>query len=223
MLSLNKRGKFISFEGGEGAGKTTQALLLQKHLEFCGIESILTREIGGTVEAEKIRNLVFSESLYDTSELLMIMAARYEHVNKVILPAILSGVWVICDRYIDSSISYQSGKDLSLDLILSLHRQMIVPSDEICNKFQIEKSLFTESGVMPDLTIFLDIPPEIGVGRAKSRGNTNKFEEESTLFHEKIYQTFQSLTAAYPERIKKVAVHNKSIDEIFTEIKALIQ
>ncbi|MDA9163874.1 dTMP kinase, partial [Rickettsiaceae bacterium] len=120
-MSFN-RPKFITFEGGEGSGKSTQSKMLHQYLLSKNIKAIHTREVGGTVEAEKIRDLLVYSELLSMSELMLVMAARYEHINKVIIPALLEGSWVICDRFVDSTACYQSGDSgLSMDDIYELH------------------------------------------------------------------------------------------------------
>ena len=109
--------KFITFEGGEGSGKSTQSKMLYEFLVSKRIKAINTREVGGTIEAEKIRHLLVYSELLPMSELLLVMAARYEHLSKVIVPALTDGFWVICDRFVDSTACYQSGESgLTIDL-----------------------------------------------------------------------------------------------------------
>lgn len=175
-------GKFITFEGGEGSGKTSQSKLLHKYLLDRNIETIWTREIGGTREAEKIRNLIMQESLTDYAELLMIFAARHEHVTKLIIPALQKGTYVICDRFIDSSLAYSP---LPSDKILDLHH-----------------SIF--GNFMPDVTFFLDIDPEIALKRALSRGDANKFDLKALSFHQNVYNKFKNLNAEFPSRIIEI-------------------
>jgi dTMP kinase len=172
---------FITFEGGEGSGKSTQSRMLHQYLLAQGQKAIWTREIGGTKEAEKIRELIMNEDLLDMSTLLLIIAARFEHMNKVIKPALASGAFVICDRFVDSSLCYQ-GDAIGMDKIVQLH------------------SVIFDS-FMPDLTFFIDIDPSIGLSRAMARGDANKFEEKALEFHNKVHHNFKNLAALYPERI----------------------
>lgn len=172
---------FITFEGGEGSGKSTQSRMLHQYLLAQGQKAIWTREIGGTKEAENIRELIMNEDLLDMSTLLLIMAARFEHINKVIKPALASGAFVICDRFVDSSLCYQ-GDDIVMEKILKLH-------DMIFDNF------------MPDLTFLIDIEPEIGLKRVVARGDANKFDEKSIEFHNKVHHNFKNLAALYQERI----------------------
>ncbi|MDG1437321.1 MAG: dTMP kinase [Rickettsiaceae bacterium] len=194
--------KFITFEGGEGSGKSTQSKLLHEYLLSRNIKSIHTREIGGTIEAEKIRDLVVYSELFPVSELMLVMAARYEHINKVIIPALQSGSWVICDRFVDSTACYQSGDSgLSLDDIYELHDKLMTDSK-------------SKVALMPDLTFFMDVPPEIGLKRAGDRGDVNKFEAKNVAFHQVIYDRFQSIAKRDKGRFLSIEAVGKTIDEI---------
>lgn len=188
-------GKFITFEGGEGSGKSTQSKLLHQYLRDQGVDAIWTREIGGTPEAEKIRNLIMQETLTDFSELLMIFAARHEHITNLIVPALKEGKYVICDRFIDSSIAYSP---IAMDKILALY-----------------KSIWGE--FMPDTTFFIDIDPETGLSRAISRGDSNKFELKSLSFHKNVYSKFKDLKQHFPSRIIEIDGSN-NIDTISAQI-----
>ncbi|MGC0372478.1 MAG: hypothetical protein DGJ47_001192, partial [Rickettsiaceae bacterium] len=151
--------KFITFEGGEGCGKSTQSKMLVDALKNKGLDVLHTREIGGTPLAEKIRDLIMQEDFLSKSELFLIMAARCEHLNNVIIPALKKGIWVICDRFIDSTAAYQTiNSDLTKGDIYNLH-QIMAPSS---------------TQILPDLTFFLDISPKEGMKRALSRGVVNK-------------------------------------------------
>lgn len=201
--------KFITFEGGEGSGKSTQSKMLYEYLLNQGIKAIQTREVGGTPEAEKIRDVLVYSELLPVSELMLVMAARYEHINKVIIPALKAGTWVICDRFIDSTACYQSGKDsdLSVEVIFKLHKELMKDaSDE--NSF----------GLMPHLTFFMDVPPAIGLKRAGMRGDVNKFEEKNIAFHEEIYARFKEVAAKDQARFKVIDAVDRSIDEIHSDI-----
>lgn len=196
-------GKFITFEGGEGSGKTTQSKLLHQYLLSQNINTIWTREIGGTPESERIRDLIMQENLTDFAELLMIFAARFQHVTNVILPALKSGKYVICDRFIDSSLAYSS---IMTEHVLSLHN-----------------SIF--GNLMPDITFFIDIDPEIGLKRAISRGDANKFEMKDLSFHKKVQSNYKILNTKFPNRIIAIngnddvhAIHHKIVDLFFDRL-----
>ncbi|CAN0571626.1 unnamed protein product [Ectocarpus sp. 12 AP-2014] len=202
--------QFITFEGGEGCGKSTQSKLLYEYLLSKNIPAIHAREIGGTVEAEKIRHLIIYSELRPMSELMLIMAARCEHINKVIIPALLEGKWVICDRFVDSTACYQSGvTGLNIQEIYELHETLMTYK-------------FSYKGIMPDTTFFIDIPPSIGLGRATERGDANKFEKKSLDFHNKVYEKFKTVAAMHSERIMTIAAENKQITEIQQLIRECI-
>lgn len=215
MNNLDKP-KFITFEGGEGSGKSTQSKMLFEFLLSKRIKAIHTREVGGTIEAEKIRNILLHSELYATSELMLVMAARYEHINKVIIPALLDGNWVICDRYIDSSACYQSGDlGLTIDDIFDLHHKLMKISynNEIDN-INNQNFLLTHQGLMPDLTFFMDVPPSIGLERVSIRGDMNKFEEKNFTFHQNIYDKFKIIAENNLDRIITIECENNNIDQI---------
>ncbi|MBM3669521.1 MAG: dTMP kinase [Actinobacteria bacterium] len=173
---------FIAFEGGEGAGKSTQETLLADHLAACGHEVVRTREPGGTPAGEAIRAIVLSpeyEGLDDRAEALLFAASRGEHVARVIRPALERGAVVVCDRYIDSSVAYQgAGRNLGMDAVREL-------------------SLWATNALLPDLTIVLDIDPEIGLSRLHSR---DRLEGQPLDYHRRVRQAFLDLAAAEPAR-----------------------
>lgn len=181
------KGKFISFEGGEGAGKTTQAETLCESLEAAGYETLLTREPGGTFGAEAIRNLVLegsSDRWSGLTELLLMYAARLDHMEKLILPALERGVWVICDRFADSSFAYQGyARGLDIAQVQAVH-------DAVMGDFA------------PDLTILFDIDPIMAQKRVETRGeDLTRFDSESIDFHNKLRDAFLEIAKNNPERI----------------------
>jgi len=199
-----RKGKFITFEGIDGSGKSTQAKLLYETLRDRGIDVILTREIGGTPEAEKIRDIVVNSDILSMTELLLIMAARYEHIHKVILPALNKGQWVICDRFIDSTAIYQGylSTDISVDMVYRLHDELI-------------------SSLMPDLTIVLNATVKEAATRIISRCDScnNKFEEKDSKYHEKAAVKFQKLEDIFPDRIYNISFKDrKTINNIIEYI-----
>ncbi len=183
------RGHFITFEGGEGSGKSTHAKLLVEHLELLGIEVVLTREPGGSPGAEVIRHILLSgiaKPLGAETEAILFAAARDDHVRTVIRPALIDGKWVICDRFIDSTRVYQGvlGK-VDMKLIRSLER-------------------VTVGAAMPDLTFILDVPANIGLARAKHRrGNAtvDRFESESVEYHQDLGRAYRAIALEEPHRI----------------------
>ena len=180
------RGRFITIEGGEGAGKSTQVDLLVAALTRAGIAAQRTREPGGSEGAEAIRRLLLegADERWDAiSETLLFYAARREHVTRLIAPALDRGTWVVCDRFADSTIAYQGyGRGLPLGELQALHR-------------------FALGDFAPDLTLILDVPVAEGLARAARRsGNADRFERLDAAFHERLRQGFQQIAAADPQR-----------------------
>ena len=203
-MSKDKKGKFITFEGVEGCGKSTQSRLLYQYLLSQNIPADLTREVGGTAAAEKMREILVYEDLLPMSELLQIMAARSEHVHKRIIPELNDGIWVICDRFVDSTACYQGhNEQIGIDLVYSLHQSLV-------------------SSIMPDITFFIDIKPEIALARAIARGNNNKFENMNMAFHNKVYQGFLALSEKFSDRIVKINALGLSAEEIHDIVKERI-
>lgn len=175
-------GKFITFEGGEGAGKTTQAKMLAEALEGAGIETLMTREPGGTFGAEAIRDLVLegtSDRWSGMTELLLMYAARLDHVEKLIKPALERGVWVISDRFSDSSMAYQGyARELGPKKVQAVH-------DAVMDGFE------------PDLTILFDIDPILAQKRVETRGEElSRFDAESIAFHNTLREAFLNIAEA---------------------------
>jgi len=182
------RGKFITFEGGEGTGKSTQAAMLALRLESLGLRVLLTREPGGSPGAEIIRHVLLSgaaKPLGPEAEAMLFAAARDDHVRCTILPALEAGHWVICDRFADSTRVYQGALgDVDHRLIKALERVSL-------------------GDVYPDLTLVLDVPAALGLKRAARRrgsGNPDRFEAETIDFHDRLCQAYLALAAAEPDR-----------------------
>lgn len=183
------KGLFITLEGVEGSGKSTQARLLKDHLEGRGHRVLLTREPGGTPLAEKIREIVLNpmnNGLGVTAELLLYEAARAQHVHELVRPALDEGVIVVSDRYIDSTTAYQgAGRQMDLELVKRLHA-------------------IATGGLLPDLTFLLDLPVEEGLRRATAGGKRDRIEQEPVEFHERVRQGFLQLAREEPVRIRKI-------------------
>ncbi len=181
------RGRFITLEGGEGAGKSTQARRIAEALRGQGREVVLTREPGGSPRAEKIREAILSgliAPLGPTAEAMMFTAARIDHLDHTIRPALARGAWVVCDRFADSTRAYQGALgDLDPRFIRSLERIAIGPN-------------------IPDLTIMVDIPADVGMARASQRrdGAPDRFEAEGPAFHEALRRSFLEIAASEPGR-----------------------
>ena len=199
-LSFKKsknNGLFISFEGGEGSGKSTQIKLISKSLKKDNLSYILTREPGGTPVSEEIRKILVSgkvEKLDSYSELLCFTASRRQHLKEIIIPALDSGQIVICDRYIDSTLVYQGFVGgVCTEQISKLH-------NDFCYN------------LYPDLTILLDIDPKIGLNRKKfSNLNEDRFENQNFEFHDKVRQKYLELSKLYKDRFITV---DAKLDEI---------
>jgi dTMP kinase len=184
------RGKFISLEGGEGVGKSTQARALQAALSERGIDCVLTREPGGSDGAEKIRRLLLdpAEKWSAQAEALLFAAARADHVEKTIRPALEAGKWVVSDRFLDSSLAYQGGAGgVGYEAIRALHD-------------------IGSEGLLPDRTLVLMLGPkgDVEKGRARETGPRDSFGDRPTDFHYKVFLAFQHIHADEPDRIRLI-------------------
>ena len=209
------RGRFITFEGGEGSGKSTQVRRLAAALEAAGIEVVLTREPGGTRLAELVRGLLKDEREdppCDRSELLLFLAARAQLVKNVIRPALAAGKWVVSDRFSDSTFAYQGyGRGLPLDVI------------RLANDFACD-------GLKPDLTLLLDVDAATAARRMRGREaatatTADRIEQAGDAFHARLAQGFQELAAAEPERIRRIDASGTPDDvegRIWTLLRPLI-
>ncbi|MFC7400196.1 dTMP kinase [Chelatococcus sp. GCM10030263] len=179
---------FITFEGGEGAGKSTQIKRLAARLGAAGIDTLVTREPGGSPKAERIRDVLLSGRVKPfgaLAEAVLFSAARIDHIDTVIAPALKRGTWVLCDRFIDSTRAYQGvSGEVDAREIRTLERVVV-------------------GELRPTMTFILDIPPELGLERAAARqgdGGRDRFEAEGLAFHENLRNTFLEIAAAEPER-----------------------
>ncbi len=179
---------FISFEGTEGVGKTTLITSIHHYLKQQGHDVVLTREPGGTPLAERIRNLLLDqhdESVNESCELLLIFAARAQHIQQVIQPALQQNKWVLSDRFVDASFAYQGGgRLLDQQKIILLQQQFV--------------------SLMPQLTLWLDAPVEVGMQRAKNRGALDRFEQEKLEFFERVRAVYAARAQAEPNRIIRI-------------------
>lgn len=205
-------GKFITLEGGEGAGKSTQVQRLAKYVRSRGIEVVETREVGGCPSAEEIRELWLgkADGYWDPlTELMLIMAARNEHLIKTVRPALLRGAWVISDRFIDSTRAYQGiGLKIGLAAVNELYQ-------------------LVAGGLEPDITLLLDLPVEIGMTRvSKRKGQDDRYQQKDLAFHQTLRDAYLLLAGMYPERIKTIDARMAETDvehKIKSTIEALIQ
>ena len=198
-------GHFITLEGGEGTGKSTQAQALAGHLESRGLEVVLTREPGGTPGAETIRELLLAgtEEKWDMrTEAMLFAATRSDHVVHLIRPALARGAWVVSDRFIDSSRTYQTRGALEDTDILKLHA-------------------VGSNGLMPDRTFILDLPDAVAAQRAhaRDRGDSDRIGGRPATYHSAVMQSFRDLAAAEPHRVRLIDA-SRSVEEV---TKAMMQ
>ncbi|WP_188151213.1 dTMP kinase [Teredinibacter waterburyi] len=185
MLQAQKRGLFLSVEGTEGVGKSTNINLIENFLRDRSIDLVVTREPGGTPLAEELREILLAnrdEAFDPTAELLTVFAARAQHLNTVIEPALAAGRWVLCDRFTDATFAYQgAGRRLSQEVIAQLEK--LVQGDR-----------------QPDKTFLLDIDVELGLQRARARAELDRFEQEQLAFFERVRDCYQQRAVADPQR-----------------------
>lgn len=195
-------GRLITFEGGEGAGKSTQVERLAGRLRGCGLEVVTTREPGGTAGAEAIRNLLVSGAVdrwTPSAEAFLHIAARNDHLTRVILPALARGAWVISDRFLDSTRVYQGiAGDVGLETIDRLHGIAL-------------------EGLKPDLTLVFDLPAAVGLARRAGETDVNRYERMGTAFHDRVRAGFLDLVAAEPERFQVIDA-SRTIEQVETVV-----
>lgn len=201
------KGLFITLEGGEGVGKTTNLLFIKQFLETKGIAVVVTREPGGTVLAESVRGLLLenqTELISEKTELLLMFAARAQHIKNVIEPALERGDWVLCDRFTDATYAYQGGgRGIDTNLIAWLEQ-------------------FVQDELRPDLTLLFDAPIELGMQRAKKRGALDRFESEKLDFFNKVRESYLQRARQYSERIKIVDA-TQSLENVQSDIQKLLE
>ena len=197
------KGIFITIEGLDGSGKSTQVSRIKSILEKKGYDVLLTREPGGTKIGEKIRQILLDKDHKEMSaaaEALLYAASRAQHVEQVIVPALKEGRAVLCDRFVDSSIAYQGkGRELGPEAVTDINK-------------------FATHGLGPDITILLDIDPEVGLNRAKATKKADRLEQERLDFHRKVREGYKVLAETYPDRIKVIDA-SKTVEEISREIE----
>ena len=200
------KGKFITIDGVEGAGKSTQIDLICSYLHQKGIEVVRTREPGGTAVGEKIRSVLLdveNQEMHSDTELLLMFSSRNELIQNKIIPALNEGFWVVSDRFTDASFAYQGGGRM-----LNLNR-IDKPADWVLGDFK------------PDLTLFLDVSVEVGMERIESRAAKDRIELEERAFFERVRSVFVSRSEAFPDRIKLIDA-NDSVEGIQSKIRAYI-
>ena len=184
------KGRFITFEGCEGSGKSTQIRLLSERLKKQGVSHIVTREPGGSDIAEQIRNIILNGkniAMCDECEALLYAAARAQHLREVVQPALNRGTLVLCDRFVDSSLAYQGyARGLGLDFVREINS-------------------FAMRDFRPDITLFLDISPRAAFERKHGADEDDRMEQLGMAFHQKVYEGYLKIAEAEPERVAKVA------------------
>jgi dTMP kinase len=212
MSPAKKRGFFITIEGIEGCGKTTQAMMLAQYLKKKGVKVLHTREPGGTDIGKRVRAVLLdpeSKGITGLAELLLYSADRAQHLSEVVEPALKRGVTVLCDRFTDATVAYQGyGRGLDMEVIESLNGM-------------------ATGGCYPDLTLLLDLPVEVGLGRAIGRNDKNgiyseaRFEMEAVKFHKKVRKGYLSIAACEPGRVKVIHAGG-TVREVKDAVRAVV-
>jgi dTMP kinase len=201
------KGKFITVEGGEGAGKSSNLSYIQSRLEEAGIKVLFTREPGGTDLGEDIRELLLGHKhtgMADDTELLMMFASRAEHLNRIIIPALEAGTWVLCDRFTDATYAYQGGgRNISFERIAMLEN-------------------WVQGKLRPDMTLLLDLPVETGLERARNRSEPDRFESEKIEFFDRVRAAYLKIASNDPERVKVIDA-SKPLDEVQAQIQSTLE
>jgi dTMP kinase len=201
------QGRFITVEGIEGVGKSTSLDAICTYLQRRGVEVVRTREPGGTAVGEAVRGLLLSRELPamgPETELLLMFAARAEHLRRLILPALEAGKWVVCDRFTDASYAYQgAGRDIPDERIATLED-------------------WVQGGLSPELTILLDADVRIGLGRVHARGETDRFERETLAFFERVRGCYRRRAEAFPQRFRIVDA-GRSLESVTRYVIAAVQ
>jgi len=202
---MNK-GKFITLEGGEGVGKSTNLAFIEKNLISAGIDVLTTREPGGTQLGEALRDLLLgddAEGIGAKAEMLTVFAARAEHLEKVILPALGKGQWVLCDRFTDATYAYQGGG-----------RGLPFSQIEIIENW-------VQGELRPDMTLLLDAPVEMGMARAAARGAADRFEREPLAFFRAVSEAYRQRASASPERYAVIDA-SQPLDDVQAQIAQIL-
>lgn len=199
--------RFITFEGGEGSGKTTIIKSLMQELKEKNVKAFQSREPGGSKISEEIRKVILNvenTKMDYITEALLYAASRRQHLEEVIKPALKEGYLVICDRYIDSSLAYQGyARGLGIDEVYNLNH-------------------YATGGLLPDLTIFIDVNPEEGLARiVKNNRDKDRLDLETINFHHQVREGYLQLIKRFPDRIKRVD-GNREIDEVYADIKKIV-
>ena len=201
------RGRFITIEGTEGVGKTTNIEYIKQWLDDRAISYVSTREPGGTPLAEEIRQVLLAnreEKVCSKAELLMMFAGRAQHIDQVIEPQLAKGNWVLCDRFTDATYAYQgAGREMGDELIKSLETMV-------------------QGAMRPDLTLVLDVPVELGLERAGNRSEPDRFEREKTDFFNRVRQAYLSMATNNPQRYKIIDA-SQNLEHVQLQIEAALK
>lgn len=206
-MSSSGQGRFITLEGGEGAGKSTNLNYIRDRLLAAGVVVRITREPGGTVLGEDIRSLLLepgNTAMHADTELLLMFAARAQHLQELILPALARGEWVLCDRFTDATYAYQGGgRGLDMQRIAQLET-------------------WVQAGFQPHRTLLFDLPVDIGLQRAGKRGMLDRFEQEQSAFFERVREGYLARARAFPQRFRVVDAARELID-VQAQLEPLIE
>ena len=201
-----KKGIFITLEGGEGAGKSTQMAYVEAVLKNAGKTVHVTREPGGTKLSESIRHLLLDHrqtAMGDDTELLLMFAARAQHIAELIRPALEKGEWVLCDRFTDATYAYQGGgRGIAMERIAMLED-------------------WVQGELRPDLTLLLDLPVDVGLSRAGERGELDRFEREKVDFFERVRKAYLDLAAQHPDRYRVIDAA-QTVSQVQAQIDAIL-
>ena len=207
MNNVVTKGQFITVEGTEGVGKSTNMAFIESWLKKSGKELIITREPGGTELGEKLRAVLLDakeQSMYDDTELLLMFAARAQHLHEVIQPALDAGKWVLCDRFTDATYAYQGGgRGIDMSRIAQLEQ-------------------WVQGDLRPDMTLILDLPVDVGLERAGKRSAPDRFELEKHDFFNKVRDTYLARAAANPERYQVIDA-SPSISDVQQSIQTVLE
>ena len=201
-----EKGLFITLEGGEGAGKSTCIPLVEEQIRRAGHDVMLTREPGGTELAERIRELLLTPGdtkIHDDTELLLMFAARAQHINEKILPALQQGIFVLCDRFTDATYAYQGGgRGIAKERIAQLEQ-------------------WVQGDLRPDLTLLFDIPVETGLARANNRSEPDRFEQEEAAFFDRVRSAYLAAANAEPQRFRVIDA-SQPLDAVTAQLSGAI-
>jgi len=197
---------FITIEGGEGGGKSTNIAFMQKYLEASGQQVIVTREPGGTQLGEKVREVLLNpehKGMHDDTELLLMFAARAQHITEVIKPALAQGKWVLCDRFTDATYAYQGGgRGINKERIAILEQ-------------------WVQGELRPDITLLFDLSVEVGMRRASERADLDRFEQEKLQFFENVRACYLAMAKEYPKRYR-VLNAEQSLEKVQQDIQKIL-